>query len=788
MWTKTKSTNLGVVLGVLLAGAIGSAGASTLVRQTALPGACVPQFAVPMAVFGPAGTVPRVNALQHPSLTVEMKEVKQEVLPDPLTASYPKTYFDVINQVTKDCPSVNIQDTSVWAYETSDSKTGKTLGPAHWPAVTLEAARFTPTAVAYDNNLPAFNYSNKSGTTFVDGLVQGLLTIDQTIHWADPLNLMCDMRAIDCTKKPGDPCCRPFVGSPPTVPHLHGAEVPAAFDGGPTAWFTADGKQGEGFATLDNPGPGKAIYQYNNTQEPGTLWFHDHALGATRTGVYSGLEAFYLLRDAAKEPSHLPSGPYEIEMALQDRQFDTNSQLFFPDGSGADVATSNLNGPPTNPNIHPFWNPEFIGDVAVVNGTPWPVLKVEPRRYRLRLLDGSNARVYRLAFGGVPVYQIGADDNYLDAPVPIKQVFIAPAERADIIVDFTKFAGKKITVTNDAPVPFPDGLYPVPHPDPDHPGVMLPADQPQMASIMQFQVSNAVAAKDTSCNPAEGQCNRPTPVLRLTDGKGNIAPGVKIDKVRQLILKEHGGAGGPIEVLLNNTHFDGKILNQPAPNIPAGGVSEQPRVGSTELWEIINLTADAHPIHTHLVQYEILNRETYDADGTMGSNIPGGYVGLDTGDPSSTVPGAWPKAYAGDLNSPLCFNIDPTGAIDDPFNPCPGFGPPLKYDNDGRTIKLANRQTVPVVGGNPDIAPFLLHDAQAPAPEESGLKDTAKANPGQVMRIIMRWAPTSAPLSQSKAGVNLYPFDPTQGTGYLWHCHILDHEDNDMMRPYKVVN
>ncbi len=789
MWTKTKSTNLGVVLGVLLAGAIGSAGASTLVRQTALPGACVPQFAVPMAVFGPAGTVPRVNALQHPALTIEMKEVKQEVLPDPLTASYPKTYFDVINQVTKNCPSVNIQDTSVWAYETSDSKTGKTLGQAHWPAVTLEAARFTPTVVTYDNNLPAFNYSNKSGTTFVDGLVQGLLTIDQTIHWADPLNLMCDMRSVpvDCTKTPGDPCCRPFVGSPPTVPHLHGAEVPAAFDGGPTAWFTADGRQGEGFATLDTPGPGKAIYKYNNTQEPGTLWFHDHALGATRTGVYSGLEAFYLLRDAAKEPSHLPSGPYEIEMALQDRQFDTNSQLFFPDGSGTNVATSNLNGPPTNPNIHPFWNPEFIGDVAIVNGTPWPVLKVEPRRYRLRLLDGSNARVYRLAFGGVPVYQIGADDNYLDAPVPIKQVFIAPAERADIIVAFPKFAGKKITVTNDAPVPFPDGLYPVPHPDPDHPGAMLPADQPQMANIMQFQVSNSAAAKDTSCNPAEGQCNRPTPVLRLTDGKGNIAAGVKIDKVRQIILKEHGGAGGPIEVLLNNTHFDGRILNQPAPNIPAGGVSEQPRVGSTELWEIINLTADAHPIHTHLVQYEILNRETYDADGTMGSNIPGGYVGLDTGDPSTTVPGAWPKAYAGDLSSPLCFNIDPTGAIDDPFNPCPGFGPPLKYDNDGRTIRL-NGQPVPVVGGNPDIAPYLLHDAQAPAPEESGLKDTAKANPGQVMRIIMRWAPTSTPLFQSKAGVNLYPFDPTQGAGYLWHCHILDHEDNDMMRPYKVIN
>ena len=126
---------------------------------------------------------------------------------------------------------------------------------------------------------------------------------------------------------------------------------------------------------------------------------------------------------------------------------------------------------------------------------------------------------------------------------------------------------------------------------------------------------------------------------------------------------------------------------------------------------------------------------------------------------------------------------------DDPFNPCPGFGPPLPYNNNGLTVTLANGQKLPVVGGNPHIAPYLLKDAVPPTPEESGLKDTAKANPGQVMRIIMRWAPTSAPLTPNKsmAGVNFYPFDPTQGDGYLCHCHILDHEDNDMMRPYKVI-
>jgi len=749
MLKRIQLANSGLLfLGVVLLGAFGSARASTLVTQTALPGDCVPQFKVEMPVFGPGGDMPRVDALRHPFLTVKMKEVGQTVLPDPLKVKYPSK-----DSLGNPCPHIIFRDTRVWAYETSDSHTRKILGPANWPGVTLEATRFVPTVVKYENELPAFDRAHAKGMCFADGLVQGLLTVDQTIHWADPLNLMCG--PIDCTKPENahNACCKPFVGRPPTVPHLHGAEVPSEFDGGPTAWFTADGRKGPGFGSLDHPRDGEAIYQYNNAQEPGTLWFHDHALGATRTNVYSGLESFYFLRDASKEPKNLPSGPHEIEMVLQDRQFDTSSQLFFPDGSGADVATSNLNGPPTNPDVHPFWSPEFIGDVAMVNGAPWPFLDVEPRRYLFRLLDGSNARVYRLNFGDAPVYQVGSDDNYLDAPVKVDRVFIAPGERSYVIVDFSNLRGQTITVTNDAPVPYPDGLVP---------GV----DQPGMARIMQFRVSGR-SVSDSTCNPAAGQCKRPTPVLHLTDGNGNITPGVKVDKVRQLVLKEHEGPGGPLEVLLNNTHFE-------------AAVTEQPRIGSIEMWEIINETGDAHPIHVHLVQFEILNRETYDADGTQGSSNPSGfgYIGVDNGD-STSIPGEWPKAFG----SPLPAQCDGV----DPVNPCPGFGPPLPYGNNGR-MTILHGQPVPVVGGNPDILPYLLGDAQPPAPEEAGLKDTAKSNPGQVMRILMRWAPTSTPLTLNKslAGTNLYPFDPFSGAGYLWHCHILDHEDNDMMRPYKV--
>jgi FtsP/CotA-like multicopper oxidase with cupredoxin domain len=548
------------------------------------------------------------------------------------------------------------------------------------------------------------------------------------------------------------------------VPHLHGGEVPSTFDGGPEAWFTSDGRRGPAYSTIGTPAINQAIYRYPNAQEAGTPWFHDHALGVTRTNVYSGLAAFYFLRDPATEPRNLPSGAYEIEMAIQDRQFDTNSQLFFPDGSG-NVA-SNLNGTPPNPTIHSFWIPEFIGDVVVVNGSPWPTLKVEPRRYRFRIVDGSNARFYNLGFGAAPVYTIGADDAYIDNPVRSNTVFIAPGERADIIVDFTGLAGQSVVVTNDAPVPFPMGLSPVPYFDmllcPAATGFICPADQPQMANVMRFDVTEPIRGTDTSCNPATaGQCVRPTRTVRLTNGLGAIAAGVKVDKVRRMILKEQQGPGGPIQVLVNNTQWDG----MKSPNIVntfPDGVSELPRQGSTELWEIINLTADEHPMHTHLVQFQLLNRETF---------VQPGY------------PNAWGAAFGNPLPA-AC--TDPTN----PQNPCPGYGPPLPYNNNGETTSLPNGQVgVPVVGGNPSLTGFLVGDVTPPAPEEAGWKDTAKAVPGQVMRFLVRWTPTSTPVKPniSLAGMNLYPFDPTAGPGYVWHCHIIDHEDNEMMRPYRVV-
>ena len=183
----------------------------------------------------------------------------------------------------------------------------------------------------------------------------------------------------------------------------------------------------------------------------------------------------------------------------------------------------------------------------------------------------------------------------------------------------------------------------------------------------------------------------------------------------------------------------------------ADGISELPRVGSIEEWDIINLTGDTHPIHTHLTQFQILNRESFDVEGYTE---------------------AWDAAFTG-VDVPLL-----PGCVADEF--CPGYGPPLDYltpNNDG------------AIGGNPAVGPYLQGDATPPGEWEAGWKDTAKVQPGQVMRIIIRWAPTSTPLKKNKsmAGKNQYPFDPTKGPGYVWHCHIVDHEDNEMMRPYKVT-
>jgi spore coat protein A len=214
------------------------------------------------------------------------------------------------------------------------------------------------------------------------------------------------------------------------VVHLHGAHVPPESDGYPEDWIT----------------PGQnAVYMYPDKQRSQTLWYHDHALGITRLNVYAGLAGLYIVRDRDDEKLGLPSGAYEIPIIIQDRAFRKDGSLCYPTAG-------------VRPDIHPNWVPEWFGNMAVVNGKVWPYLDVEPRRYRFRFLNASNARFLRLRLSnGQAMTQIGGDGGLIEAPAPIDQFLIAPAERAEIVIDFSGQEGREITLTNDAPAPFVSG-------------------------------------------------------------------------------------------------------------------------------------------------------------------------------------------------------------------------------------------------------------------------------------------------------------------------------------------
>ncbi|MGB2606734.1 MAG: multicopper oxidase [Candidatus Sulfotelmatobacter sp.] len=387
-----------------------------------------------------------------------------------------------------------------------------------------------------------------------------------------------------------------------TVVHLHGAKAPADSDGYPDDWYV----------------PGKsAVYHYPNGQEAAMLWYHDHALGINRLNIFAGLLGVYLLRDDVEDSLNLPKGKHEIPLVFCDRVLDLEGQLNYP---------VSIN--PKSP-----WVPEVFGDANLVNGKLFPYLEVEPRKYRFRVLNGANGRFYHFSLSnGQTFHQIGTDQGFLPAPLEVKNLTLAPAERADLVIDFSASAGEQIIVQN------------------------------QSFDLMQFRVARNApkdTLKDSSVLP---------PTLRPIP---KIAESAAV-KTRVLTLVEVDDPHGlPVTMLLNNTHW----------NMP---VTENPMLDSTEIWNLVNTTDDAHPIHLHLVRFQILDRRTFD------------------------VAAYWA-----------------TG----------------KFNYFGLAIP--------------------------PEPGEAGWKDTVRAQPAMVTRIITR-------------------FEGFTGR-YVWHCHILEHEDNEMMRPYDVI-
>lgn len=530
---------------------------------------------------------------------------------------------------------------TVWGYagDVIDPKTGKTVFFQNAPGATFEAVRGIPIHVKWLNELRTPH----------------LFAVDPTIDFANPNGIATPSPPFPLFP-PGFPLAQQPV---PIVTHLHGGEVAPASDGTPLEWFTANGITGPTFVSNR--------FVYPNEQPVTTLFYHDHALGETRLNVQAGLAGFYLIRDSHDPIApRLPSGKFELPIAIQDRSFNTDGSIFYPQV-----------GP--NPTVHPYWVPEFFGNTIMVNGKLWPNQKVERRQYRLRLVNGSNARFYNLSFSnGQSFTQIGSDGGYLSAPVVITHLLLAPGERADLLVDFSGLPlGTYVILQNDAPTPFPTGD---------------PVDPNTTGQIMRFAVVGA------------GPAHPPQPLPSVL----NSIPKLTADSPsRTLTLNEVQGQNGPLAVLLNGQTF-------------AAPVSELPRVGATEEWIVANLTADTHPIHLHLVQFQVVSRQTFDA---------------------------------------AQYTVDWTALNGEP---------PL------------NHPTIPL-----DVGPYLQNSPIGPDANESGWKDTVRMNPGEVTRILVRFAPTNAP--PTMPGTNLYPFDPTDAPGYVWHCHILEHEDNEMMRPYLIT-
>lgn len=440
-----------------------------------------------------------------------------------------------------------------------------------YPANTIEARRGRPITVTWSNDL-----RDELGQI----RTSHFLNVDTCLHGPDM-----------------------YGDAPRLVTHLHGGVVAPGNDGPPDATIV----------------PGEStLYNYPNNQRAGTLWFHDHALGITRLNVYMGLAGFYLLRDDAELALNLPRGAYEIPLAIQDRTFNPDGSLQYPD----------------------MWHEHFFGQFIVVNGKVWPFLEVNQGKYRFRLLNGSGSRVYTLSLStGAPFWQIGTDLGLLPAPVARFELTLLPGERADVVMDFAGLpAGTEVILNNSAPAPFPGEA-----------GVGV------IPNVMKF----VVRAQAGSTAPLPTSL---VPVPRIAEGLAS--------RSRDFVLQStpmQTNCGQMNMWTINGLGWD--------------DITEYPRADSIEIWRWINRSGFSHPMHMHLVSFQILDRQDF---------------------------------------------------------------------------AVVNNQIVPT---GPRVPPSL---------NEAGWKDTVPATPNQITRVITR-------------------FEGGYTGTYPYHCHILEHEDNEMMRQFTVV-
>jgi spore coat protein A len=543
--------------------------------------------------------------------------------------------------------------------------------------------------------------------------------------------------------------------------HLHGGFVPWTSDGGPYAWIDPHGNVGPSFVpAINGTGvPGETLLYYPNQQTGRLMWYHDHAIGMTRLNAYVGIATGYLLVDdyelSLVNQQIIPAN--QIPLIIQDKSFVSSEairsgykwgkvgDLWYPYlyeedrwelGSQADPPAQGI----ITPLPIPSCVPEFFSDTAVINGAAWPYLEVEPRHYRFRILNGSQARFYNLQvyYEGEPgeadlskpgpkMIQIGTEGGFLPQPVALDNqpiafdpetgnatsygLLLAPAERADIIVDFSKVTpGSRLIIYNDAPAPFPGGDplvdYYTGAPDlSDVGGAPSPVTGygPNTRTLLQFRVTALSGAPDpASLSTLESLAVNRTPSAILSTNVPNGLDPKKAVLVRDLTLNEDFDDYGRLIQRLGTSVSTG-LNNQGLPTWARGYMdpsTENPKAGTVEIWRILNLTGDTHPIHFHLVNAQLLSRQPFDMDRFIQKNQ-------------------------------------------------------IKFTGPARPA-----------------------DAN-----EAGWKETVRMNPGEVTTVIMKFdlptVPFPVPLSQN-------PVLGVAGYEYVWHCHILEHEEHDMMRPLVV--
>lgn len=498
----------------------------------------------------------------------------------------------------------DLPPTPVYAYGTS-KHTATVPGP------TIEALHGIDTYVTWQNHLPS----------------KHILPWDPTIPTAIP------------RKKKGIP----------TVVHLHGGIDEPESDGNSNSWFTAGFKE-------KGPTWTKKTYHYHNMQQPGNLWYHDHAMGLTRINLLAGLVGAYIVRHHDVEtPLRLPSGDeFDRPLVVFDRSFRTDGSIY-------------MNSTGNNPSIHPQWQPEYFGDAIIVNGKAWPRMTVRRRKYRFRIINASNARFYRFFFAnGLRFIHVAADSVYLGRPVVTNETLLAPSEIADVVIDFSESKSDVAILANDAPYPYPSG-------DPVNDA---------NGKVMKFIIKK---------NHELDTWRVPEKLIKYPSPDPSSA-----SRTRYIAMYEYtSDIDEPTHLFIN-----GKSYEEP--------VTETPKAGTSEVWNVINLTEDNHPLHIHLGLFVVLDQREL--------------VKLEEF-----------KACMTKYNDAIKCHIS-------------------KYAR-GKKLEVSEH--------------------------EKGWKNVYKMTPGYVTKILVRFSYIHSNAS--------YPFDPTAEPGYVYHCHVLDHEDNVMMRDRKSV-